>query len=62
MSQEGNFAEVYVIRGRAYSELGEQLGKIEYQDKAIADYTKALEVKPQFAKDTDRKALTLNSE
>ena len=54
LSQDGNFAEAYVSRGRAYSELGEQQGKIEYQNRAIADYTKALEVTPKFAEDTDR--------
>ena len=47
LSRDGNFAEAHVSRGRAYSELGEQ-------QRAIADYTKAMSVKPKFAEDSDR--------
>lgn len=56
LSKDGNFAEAYVSRGRAYSELGDEHSKssdrsraIEYQQRAIKDYTKALEVKSKFA-------------
>jgi tetratricopeptide (TPR) repeat protein len=47
LSKDGSFAEAYVSRGRAYSELGDQ-------QRAIADYTKAMSVKPKFAEDPDR--------
>ena len=58
LSKDGNFAEAYVSRGRAYSELaGQQSSKPDYTKslkRAIADYTKALEVKPKFAPDPNR--------
>ena len=44
LSKDGNFAEAYVSRGRAYSELGTQKSESEYYQRSIADYTKALEV------------------
>lgn len=54
LSKDGNFAEAYVSRDRAYSELGDRQRAIEYQQKAIENYTKALEVKPKFAEDQNR--------
>ena len=37
-----NYAEAYLVRGKAY-------GQKKLDDEAIADYTKALEIKPDFA-------------
>ncbi|MBR8833829.1 MAG: tetratricopeptide repeat protein [Stigonema ocellatum SAG 48.90 = DSM 106950] len=54
LSKDGNFAEAYVSRGRAYSELGTQQAESEYYQRAIADYTKSLEVKAKFAEDQKR--------
>jgi len=45
--KDGNFAEAYLSRGRAYSELG-------YLDRTMADYNKAMEVKAKFVEDADR--------
>lgn len=47
LRKDGKFAEAYVSRGRAYSELGDQ-------ERAIADYTMAMNVSPKFAEDEDR--------
>lgn len=54
LSKDGNFAEAYASRGRAYSEFGTKQGDIEYLQKAIVDCTKALHVKPKFAEDPTR--------